>query len=119
MKNVGYFINYDKEDNCRITVLFEIENGIVPVVYEESYFLSCYPHLAKKMIEGNTIYIRSNSGFVGKILSEGPYGEVKVFLSEYESYNMNFNEILHCLNSKIKYDKKHIRKLVKIGESYR
>ena len=113
------FVNYNDEGFFQTTILLETNNGIVPYNYEKTDFISFYPYLAKQLMDGKTLYVAFDYGYVGIKKSEGPYCEKQVFESEYEEKNIDFNELLIRLNDAIKNEKKIRRKLIKIGVSYK
>ena len=113
------FVNYNDEGFFQTTILLETNNGIIPYNYEKTDFISFYPYLAKQLMDGKTLYVAFDYGYVGIKKSEGPYCEKQVFESEYEEKNIDFNELLIRLNDAIKNDKKIRRKLIKIGASYK
>ena len=113
------FVNYNDEGFFQTTILLETNNGIIPYNYEKTDFISFYPYLAKQLMDGKTLYMAFDYGYVGIKKSEGPYCEKQVFESEYEEKNIDFNELLIRLNDAIKNEKKIRRKLIKIGASYK
>ena len=113
------FVNYNDEGFFQTTILLETNNGIIPYNYEKTDFISFYPYLAKQLMDGKTLYVAFDYGYVGIKKSEGPYCEKQVFESEYEEKNIDFNELLIMLDDAIKNEKKKQRKLVKIGDSYK
>ena len=113
------FVNYNDEGFFQTTILLETNNGIIPYNYEKTDFISFYPYLAKQLMDGKTLYVAFDYGYVGIKKSEGPYCEKQVFESEYEEKNIDFNELLIRLDDAIKNEKKKQRKLVKIGNSYK
>ena len=113
------FVNYNDEGFFQTTILLETNNGIIPYNYEKTDFISFYPYLAKQLMDGKTLYVAFDYGYVGIKKSEGPYCEKQVFESEYEEKNIDFNELLIMLDDAIKNEKKKQRKLVKIGNSYK
>ena len=113
------FVNYNDEGFFQTTILLETNNGIVPYNYEKTDFISFYPYLAKQLMDGKTLYVAFDYGYVGIKKTEGPYCEKQVFESEYEEKNIDFNELLIRLNDAIKNEKKIQRKLIKIGASYK
>jgi len=113
------FVNYNDEGFFQTTILLETNNGIIPYNYEKTDFISFYPYLAKQLMDGKTLYVAFDYGYVGIKKSEGPYCEKQVFESEYEEKNIDFNELLIGLNDAIKNEKKIRRKLIKIGASYK
>jgi len=122
--NVNYlskfmFVNYNDEGFFQTTILLETNNGIIPYNYEKTDFISFYPYLAKQLMDGKTLYVAFDYGYVGIKKSEGPYCERQVFESEYEEKNIDFNELLIRLDDAIKNEKKIQRKLIKIGASYK
>ena len=113
------FVNYNDEGFFQTTILLETNNGIIPYNYEKTDFISFYPCIAKQFMDGKTLYVAFDYGYVGIKKSEGPYCEKQVFESEYEEKNIDFNELLISLNDAIKNEKKIRRKLIKIGASYK
>ena len=113
------FVNYNDEGFFQTTILLETNNGIIPYNYEKTDFISFYPYLAKQLMDGKTLYVAFDYGYVGIKKSEGPYCEKQVFESEYEEKNIDFNELLIRLNDAIKNEKNIRRKLIKIGASYK
>ena len=113
------FVNYNDEGFFQTTILLETNNGIIPYNYEKTDFISFYPYLAKQLMDGKTLYVAFDYGYVGIKKSEGPYCEKQVFESEYEEKNIDFNELLIRLDDAIKNGKKIQRKLIKIGASYK
>lgn len=113
------FVNYNDEGFFQTTILLETNNGIIPYNYEKTDFISFYPYLAKQLMDGKTLYVAFDYGYVGIKKSEGPYCEKQVFESEYEEKNIDFNELLIRLDDAIKNEKKIRRKLIKIGASYK
>ncbi len=113
------FVNYNDEGFFQTTILLETNNGIIPYNYEKTDFISFYPYLAKQLMDGKTLYVAFDYGYVGIKKSEGPYCERQVFESEYEEKNIDFNELLISLDDAIKNEKKIQRKLIKIGASYK
>jgi len=122
--NVNYlskfmFVNYNDKGFFQTTILLETNNGIIPYNYEKTDFISSYPYLAKRLMDGKTLYVAFDYGYVGIKKTEGPYCERQVFESEYEEKNIDFNELLISLDDAIKNEKKIQRKLIKIGASYK
>ena len=113
------FINYDKEDIFKVTIILETDNGIIPLVFNDNHFINFYKYLSKKIKEGNTLYINYNNAYLGNIKTEGPYCEQEVFMSNYESENNDFNELIINLNKNIKNNEKTSKKLIKIGSYYK
>ncbi len=113
------FVNYNDEGFFQTTILLETNNGIIPYNYEKTDFISFYPYLAKQLMDGKTLYVDFNYGYVGIEKTEGPYCEKQVFESEYEEKNIDFKELLISLNDVIKNEKKTQRQLIKIGASYK
>ena len=113
------FVNYNAEGFFQTTILLETKKGIIPYNYETTDFISFYPYLAKQLMDGKTLYVDFDNGYVGIKKSEGPYCEKHVFESEYEENNIDFNELLIKLNAAIKNEKKTQRKLIKIGARYK
>ncbi len=113
------FVNYNDEGFFQTTILLETDNGIIPYSYEKTDFISFYPYLAKQLMDGKTLYVDFNYGYVGIEKTEGPYCEKQVFESEYEEKNIDFKELLISLNDVIKNEKKTQRQLIKIGASYK
>ena len=96
------FVNYNDEGFFQTAILLETNNGIIPYNYEKTDFISFYPYLAKQLMDGKTLYVAFDYGYVGIKKSEGPYCEKQVFESEYEEKNIDFNELLIRLNDAIK-----------------
>ena len=117
--NKVIFISYNKEIGFNINILLETKKGIIPYTIEKTDKINNYPYLAKKIMEGNILYVDYSGGYVGIKKTEGPYCEQDVFISEYESNNIGFDELLMSLNKEIKDNNIKQRKLVKIGEHYK
>ena len=113
------FINYKEDIGFTATIMYETKDGVVPVVIKNPNFINYYPYIAKKLMEGKILYINHNHGYIGIEITDGPYGEEKSFISEYESNNINFLELINNLEHNIKQDKKRYKKLVKIGMKYK
>ena len=112
------YISYNKERSFVLTLLVETKRGVIPYTSTINELGDYYPYVAEKLKNGMIVYKNFNLGYLGTELYEGPYGEEKVFIVEYETTNNDLNELLFSLNEKIKNNKKVDRKLIKIGNSY-
>ena len=113
------FINYDEKEKVFImSCLIKSNDGIIPLKREIIY-LDNYPYLVKELMEKKTIYIDSFDGYLGLIKTEGPYCEQEVFNSIFECHNSEFNELLLGLDKNVKDGKLNVKKLIKIGNSYK
>ena len=110
------FMNY--KDGFNVTILNKTIDGIIPYNYKNPSFIKDYPYLARKLKEGKILYVKSDSGYLGNEINEGPYAEEKIFLSEYENKNIDFKEIIINLDKDVKGNKKVLRRLMKIGDTY-
>ena len=68
--NVNYlskfmFVNYNDKGFFQTTILLETNNGIIPYNYEKTDFISSYPYLAKRLMDGKTLYVAFDYGYVG------------------------------------------------------
>jgi len=113
------FINYD--EGLKGCVLLENKNGIVPVELKDKdlKFITFYPNIMQQLMNGKKIYFKDFTGYLGREEFEGPYGEQTVFISEYESVNTIFSELMINLENKIKNKKTNVRKLSKLGGYYK
>lgn len=118
IKNTTTYISYNEEEGFKVTALMETKNGLVPYEIKKANFIDSYPLLAKKIKEGQILYLDSYNGYIGSEQTEGPYCEEQVFISEYEGNNSNFNELLVTLEGNIKNKKTTPKKLVKVGPKY-
>lgn len=85
---------------------------------EDLNFIAFYPNLMKKLINGEKLYLKSFKGYLGREETVGPYCEEKIFVSEYDSTNIDLLELISDLDNKIKKEKTKIRKLSKLGNHY-
>lgn len=119
MNKKATYICFDKKKNYFIeTTLIENENGINPIVKENINYFERLPLLENQLKIGNEIYICFGNAYLGGFHTEGPYGEEKVFLSEYDSHSYDDEELLIGLNKAIKQEERNPKKLIKIGKYY-
>ena len=113
------YINYNNvEESYTLTLLVEDNNTVTPFFYSINEIVNNYPYVAEKLKEGMILYKEINHGYLGKEKNEGPYGEEKILMVEYEANNYDLNELLNSLNNTIKNNETIERKLKKIGISY-
>ncbi len=119
MNKKAAYICFDKKRNCFIeTYLIENPNGINPIIRESTNYFISLPCLQEKLKLGKKIYMYNGNGYLGEFHTEGPYGEEKVFLSEYDSHNYDDEELLIDLDKTIKKGEIKSKKLIKIGNFY-
>ena len=117
VKDTITHISYNEEEGYKVTVFLETKKGLVTYNIKNANFISSYPLLAKKLIEGKKLYLDSCNGYIGTEQKEETNAE-EVFISEYESNNSNFNELLTNMEQNIKIKKETPKKLVKSGPRY-
>lgn len=107
------FIKYN-EENFIMSRILEYKGGVIPLD-GEIISLENYPNLAKKLVEGEVVYIDYRDGYLGVIKREGAYGEQEIFCSEYEAHDREEQEVLLGLDKSIKKGNQKVRKLVRVG----
>ena len=112
------FINYS--EGLKGCLLIESENGVIPIELKEEdlNFLTFYPNIMEKLINGRLLYLKGFNVYLGKKETFGPYCEHEIFISEYDSENINFYELIANLESKIEKRESNVRKLSKLGIYY-
>jgi len=85
---------------------------------EELRTIKLWPNIQQKLINGCILYICNHDAYIGKSLSEGPYGENKIFVSEFDSTNPYYDVLLKLLDEKIKKGKSRNKVLTKLGYRY-
>lgn len=119
MNKKATYICFDKKRNCYIeTILIENINGINPIIRESTNCFISLPCLKEQLKLGKEIYMYYGNGYLGEFHTEGPYGEEKIFLSEYDSHNYEDEELLIDLDKTIKEGETKSKKLIKIGNFY-
>ena len=119
IKNGSTFIYTEKDKVFGITILNEC--GItVPIELSSCDISSIYKceNIMKKLQEGNTLYIKNGSAYIGKKGMESPYCEKEVLDVLYETNGCNLGNMIYSLDDNIKNNKVTEKKLVKIGERY-
>lgn len=112
------YINY--REGLKGSILLEDENGVIPIELKEEdlTFISFYPNIMKKLIDGKELYLKAFNGYLGTEETMGPYCEQKIFVSEYDDENASLSELIINLENKIEKGKSNVRKLSKIGIYY-
>lgn len=112
------FINY--MEGLKGFLLIESENGVIPIELKEEdlNFLTFYPNVMKKLTDGKSLYLKAFNAYLGKEETVGPYCEHQIFVSEYDSENIDFYELIANLESRIKKGNVNVRKLSKLGIYY-
>lgn len=113
------FISYNGEfKGC---MLLETKKANIPIELNESdlKFINCFPNIKEKLINGYELYLNAFSGYIGRRYTEGPYCEQKVFISNYNSENIDFYELMNDIEKNIIKNKQKMKKLSKVGTYYR
>jgi len=85
---------------------------------DQLYPLNFYTNVITKLMEGETLYIKSQNIYLGHKTYEGPYGEDEYFISNYKGHGTVLADALTILDKNIFNETINREKLLKIGNFY-